>query len=118
MHFKECPAPPGLWPFVTGFWFIRASPAARYEKILPGPSAHLVLNLSDPYRLIDPAGSDGPAQEVAAGFYSGLQRTYLISENPAQIFNVGSFLLAAVMSVVLAAFIGDGGAGFGALAEP
>ncbi|ALV41269.1 MULTISPECIES: DUF1761 domain-containing protein [Pseudarthrobacter] len=29
---------------------------------------------------------------------------------------VGSFLLAAVMAVVLAAFIGDGGAGFGALA--
>lgn len=92
MHFEECPAPPGLQPFVTGFWFIRASPAARYERILPGPSAHLVLNLSDPYRLIDPAGSEGPAQEVAAGFYSGLQRTYLISENPAQIFNVGAVL--------------------------
>ncbi|MDQ5861208.1 MAG: DUF1761 domain-containing protein [Actinomycetota bacterium] len=29
---------------------------------------------------------------------------------------VGSFLLAAVMAVVLAAFIGSGGAGFGALA--
>ena len=29
---------------------------------------------------------------------------------------VGSFLLAVVMAVVLAAFIGDGGAGFGALA--
>jgi hypothetical protein len=29
---------------------------------------------------------------------------------------VGSFLLAAVMAVALAAFIGDGGAGFGALA--
>ena len=29
---------------------------------------------------------------------------------------VGSFLLAAVMAVVLAVFIGDGGAGFGALA--
>ncbi|WP_426989313.1 DUF1761 family protein [Pseudarthrobacter sp. Y6] len=28
----------------------------------------------------------------------------------------GSFLLAAVMAVVLAAFIGDGGAGFGTLA--
>ncbi len=29
---------------------------------------------------------------------------------------VGSFLLAAMMAVVLAAFIGDGGAGFGARA--
>ncbi|WP_248763195.1 AraC family transcriptional regulator [Pseudarthrobacter sp. SSS035] len=92
MLFEECPAPPGLQPFVTGFWYVRTSPVARYEKILPGPSAHLVLNLSDPYRLIDPSGSEGPAQEVAAGFYSGLQRTYLISENPAQIFNVGAVL--------------------------
>jgi AraC-like DNA-binding protein len=94
--FEECPAPAGLQPFVTGFWYIRATPAARYEKILPGPSAHLVLNLSDPYRLIDPAPPQEPAQErareVAAGFYSGLQRTYLISENPSRIFNVGAVL--------------------------
>ena len=92
MHFEECPAPAGLQPFVTGFWYIRATPAARYEKILPGPSAHLVLNLSDPYRLIHPAASQGPARGVAAGFYSGLQQTYLISENPAQLFNVGAVL--------------------------
>ncbi|MDR6414570.1 DUF6597 domain-containing transcriptional factor [Pseudarthrobacter sulfonivorans] len=92
MHFEECPAPAGLQPFVTGFWFIRATPAARFEKILPGPSAYLVLNLSDPYRLIEPAPSREPAREVAAGFYSGLQRTYLISENPAQLFNVGAVL--------------------------
>ena len=92
MHFEECPAPAGLQPFVTGFWFIRAIPAARFEKILPGPSAHLVLNLSGPYRLIEPTPSREPAREVAAGFYSGLQRTYLISENPSRIFNVGAVL--------------------------
>lgn len=92
MHFEECPAPAGLQPFVAGFWFLRATPAARYEKILPGPSAHLVLNLSDPYRLIEPAPSREPAREVAAGFYSGLQCTYLISQNPAQLFNVGAVL--------------------------
>lgn len=100
MLFEECPAPPGLQPFVTGFWLVRTTPLARYEKILPGPSAHLVLNLSDPYRLIDPEGPGPEASgrgrptgtEVSTGFYSGLQRTYLISENPAQIFNVGAVL--------------------------
>lgn len=80
----------------TGFWLVRARPKARYEKILPGPSAHLVLNLSDPYRLIDPdgsspGGSDASAgTEVSTGFYSGLQRRFLISENPAQLFNIGA----------------------------
>ncbi|WP_457964916.1 AraC family transcriptional regulator [Arthrobacter sp. D1-29] len=94
MLYEESPAPAALRPFVTGFWLIRARPVARYEKILPGPSAHLVLNLSDPYRLIDPDRPAGEAAgaEVSTGFYSGLQRGFLISENPPQLFNVGAVL--------------------------
>lgn len=108
MFYEECPPLPGLQPFVTGLWFVRAEPQARYEKILPGPSAHLILNLSDPYRLISPpetgivgnapeAGTgttrtEAGSTEVSTGFYAGLQRSYLISENPAQLFNVGARL--------------------------
>ncbi|MET4542629.1 AraC-like DNA-binding protein [Arthrobacter bambusae] len=99
MFYEECPAPPGLQPFVTQLWFVRAQPQARYEKILPGPSAHLILNLSDPYRLITPAGvgtastlPEAGATEVSTGFYAGLQRSYVISENPDQLFNVGARL--------------------------
>ncbi|MGA8789987.1 MAG: helix-turn-helix domain-containing protein [Paenarthrobacter sp.] len=99
MFYEECPAPPGLQPFVTQLWLVRAQPQARYEKILPGPSAHLILNLSDPYRLITPAGggtastlSEAGATEVSTGFYAGLQRSYVISENPDQLFNVGARL--------------------------
>ncbi len=100
MFYEECPAPPGLQPFVTQLWFVRAQPQARYEKILPGPSAHLILNLSGPYRLISPPenGTSGitppgsNATEVSTGFYAGLQRSYVISENPDQIFNVGARL--------------------------
>ncbi|MFC8041362.1 DUF6597 domain-containing transcriptional factor [Paenarthrobacter sp. NPDC057355] len=94
MFYQECPAPPGLQPFVTQLWFVRAEPQARYEKILPGPEAHLILNLSDPYRLISPAGhaQEPRATEVSTGFYAGLQRSYLISENPEQLFNVGARL--------------------------
>ncbi|UVJ39713.1 AraC family transcriptional regulator [Arthrobacter sp. CJ23] len=95
MHYEECPAPPGLQPFVTQFWFIRALPRARYEKILPGPAAHLILNLSTPYRLIDTGrGTEGHATVVSTGFYAGLQRSYLVSENPEQIFNIGARLTA------------------------
>ncbi|WP_017198246.1 helix-turn-helix domain-containing protein [Arthrobacter sp. M2012083] len=103
MFYQECPPPPGLQPFVSQFWLVRAEPQARYEKILPGPEAHLILNLSDPYRLISPpdgsgdvdgSGEQGTAKgrKVSTGFYAGLQRSYLISENPDQLFNVGARL--------------------------
>ncbi|MEW9871500.1 DUF6597 domain-containing transcriptional factor [Arthrobacter sp. HS15c] len=94
MLYEECPAPARLRPYVSHFWFVRGEPAAKYEKILPGPLAHLVLNLSSPYRLIDPfaAAPDLRATEVAVGFYAGIQRSYLISENPPQLFNIGAAL--------------------------
>jgi AraC-like DNA-binding protein len=109
VFYQECPPPPELQPFVTRLWLVRAEPQARYEKILPGPEAHLILNLSDPYRLISPPDrGDGPLgagdlngsgeqetsreTEVSTGFYAGLQRSYLISENPDHLFNVGARL--------------------------
>ncbi|BCW56770.1 helix-turn-helix domain-containing protein [Arthrobacter sp. StoSoilB20] len=107
MFYQECPAPPGLQPFVSGLWFVRAQPQARYEKILPGPEAHLILNLSDPYRLISPPDGSGGQKsskgtEVSTGFYAGLQRSFLISENPDQLFNIG----ARLTPYGLAAFTG------------
>lgn len=96
MLYEECPAPPGLKPFVSQLWFVRAQPQARYEKILPGPAAHLILNLSEPYKLITPPENaleqDTTATEVSTGFYAGLQRSYVISENPDQLFNIGARL--------------------------
>ncbi|WP_246848683.1 AraC family transcriptional regulator [Pseudarthrobacter sp. NIBRBAC000502772] len=84
------------------------SSGCEVRKNPSGPSAHLILNLSSTYRLIDPfagAGAWGPergatvpgttergATEVAVGFYSGVQRSYLISENPPQLFNIGAVL--------------------------
>lgn len=97
--YEECPAPARLQPYVSHFWFVRGAPTAKYEKILPGPSAHLILNLSSPYRLIYPVAEmpergarERRATEVAVGFYSGVQRSYLISENPPQLFNIGAVL--------------------------
>lgn len=119
MFYQECPPPPGLQPFITRLWLVRAEPQARYEKILPGPDAHLILNLSDPYRLISPPDSSGDLNgsgeqgtsretEVSTGFYAGLQRSYLISENPDQLFNVG----ARLTPYGLAAFTSQPPSGF------
>ena len=114
MEYAEIPAPAALRPFVEGFWFLRAEPKARYEKILPGPSAHLILNLSEPYRLIRPreaTGMDRASAEVAAGFYAGVQSSYLISENPERLHNVGvrlaPFALAAFTSQLPSEFQGN-----------
>jgi AraC-like DNA-binding protein len=131
VFYQECSPPPGLQPFVTQLWFVRAKPQARYEKILPGPSAHLILNLSDPYRLISPKDGISPrdagnppdagnptgaaatspeagSTEVSTGFYAGLQRSYLISENPDELFNVG----ARLTPFGLAAFTSQPPSGF------
>ncbi|XAZ31541.1 DUF6597 domain-containing transcriptional factor [Paenarthrobacter ureafaciens] len=114
MEYAEVPAPAALSPFVEGFWFLRAEPKARYEKILPGPSAHLILNLSEPYRLIRPreaTGMDREPAEVAVGFYAGVQSSYLISENPERLHNVGvrlaPFALAAFTSQLPSEFQGN-----------
>lgn len=65
MLYEEFPAPAHLQPFVSHFWFVRGAPVAKYENILPGPLAHLVLNLSSSYRLLDPF-----AASAEAGYYN------------------------------------------------
>ncbi|WP_235564623.1 helix-turn-helix domain-containing protein [Arthrobacter sp. Soil762] len=39
-----------------------------------------------------PGATEWRATEVAVGFYPGVQRSYLISENPPQLFNIGAVL--------------------------
>lgn len=86
MIYEERPAPPGFEPFVSRMWYLETPPLRRYEKILPMPYLHLIVNLSDPYHLI---GADGRRRSVAPAFISGLQREYLISENPRLLRHVG-----------------------------
>ncbi|WP_193315302.1 AraC family transcriptional regulator [Nostocoides sp. F2B08] len=73
-------------------WFLETEPLGAYEKILPLPFAHLIVNLSDPYRLFR---SDGTATVVADAFVSGLQSDYLVIESPPQIRHVGLELAPA-----------------------
>lgn len=86
MIYEERAAPDELAELVTRAWFLETPPARRYEKILPMPFVHVIVNLSEPYRLF---GGDGFANAVADAFVSGLQSTYLVIESPPVIRHVG-----------------------------
>lgn len=86
MIFEERGAPPEWTWLVTRLWFLEAPRIRRYEKILPLPYVHAIVNLSDPYRLIDPRGR---SSRVEYSFVSGIQPEYLIIESPELIRHVG-----------------------------
>ena len=90
--FVEVPAPTGLASVATRLWYLDTTPVRRFEKILPLPSIHLIVNLSDPYRLFDRTGA-GTA--VVDAFVSGLQHEWLVIESPARIRHVGVELTPA-----------------------
>jgi AraC-like DNA-binding protein len=84
--FEERVAPPEWAPFVTRLWYLEAPRVRRYEKILPLPYVHAIVNLSEPYRLIDPRGRVSVVDEA---FVSGIQTEYLLIESPRLIRHVG-----------------------------
>jgi AraC-like DNA-binding protein len=96
------PAPPALRPIVRSLWFHESAPTRRYERILPQPVAHLVVNLSDPYRLLT-RGGEWVGDPFRAAFVSGLQPEYLVIENPDWLWQCGAELepagVAALVSV-------------------
>lgn len=92
MIYLERPAPAHLADTVTRFWFLETPPLRRYEKILPLPYTHMIVNLSHPYRLFDRSGA---ATTVADAFVSGLQSEYLVIESPPLIRHVGLELTPA-----------------------
>lgn len=64
---------------------------ARFERIVPIPAVHLIVNLGEPYRVV--ARGRAPVGTVITGpFVSGVQLDYLLNENPALIHHVGAEL--------------------------
>lgn len=90
MIYVERPAPAGLEDAVSRLWFLEAPRVRRYEKILPLPFVHVIVNLSEPYALYDRAGAP---TRVSDAFVSGIQHEYLIIESPPLIRHVGIELL-------------------------
>ena len=105
--FEEQPPPPGYQRLITRLWYLDAPPNARYEKILPLPLVHLIVNLSDPYRLIE---ADGRSTVVDGAFVAGLRTHYLISELPSRLRHVAAEFTPAGLDALTTA-LGTGRAG-------
>lgn len=103
------PAPEALRPHVRSLWYVRGAPERRYERILPQPVAHLIVNLSEPYRLLSRGGEE-VGEPFAGAFVSGLQREYLVIENPDELWQCGAEIapagLAGLLSVPPVALAG------------
>jgi AraC-like DNA-binding protein len=89
MGYLARPAANDLRPWVTNVWYHRGPRPRRFEKILPMPIVHLIVNLSEPYSIVA-RGDDPMDQRCEAGFLSGLLTRYLIIENPDEIRNMGA----------------------------
>lgn len=107
MLFEEQPPPPGYERLITRLWYLDAPRNARYEKILPLPLVHLIVNLSDPYRLIE---ADGRATVVDGAFVAGLRTHYLISELPDRLRHAAAEFTPAGLDALTTA-LGTGRAG-------
>lgn len=92
VQYEERPAPSGLEGTVSRMWFLEAPRVRRFEKILPLPFVHVIVNLSEPYAIHDRRGI---ATGVSDAFVSGLQSEYLVIESPPLIRHVGVELTPA-----------------------
>ncbi len=79
MIYEERPAPTGLESAIARVWYLEVPRERPYEKILPQPAVHLIVNLSEPYLLFDRAGT---ATQVEEAFVSGIQSEYLVIASP------------------------------------
>ncbi|MDQ3157025.1 MAG: hypothetical protein M3Q98_09915 [Actinomycetota bacterium] len=73
---------------INKLWYLRAPSPDEFEKIVPLPFVHLIVNLSDPYVVV----GRGPAtvhETSPDSFVSGLQSTFLVNRNPAELHHVG-----------------------------
>lgn len=86
MRYEERPAPPHLAHAVSRVWFLDTPRVRRFEKILPLPFVHVIINLSSAYTIYDRAGEP---TAVGEAFVSGIQSGYLVIESPPRIRHVG-----------------------------
>jgi AraC-like DNA-binding protein len=81
-----------LVPVVRRLWWLRMPSPQRFERIVPQPAIHLIVNLAaDPYRVLA-RGRERVGEAFSAAFLSGVQVDYLLNENPAELHHVGAEL--------------------------
>lgn len=101
MDFIEVPATGELAGIASRAWYIESPPLRQFEKILPLTRTHVILNLSEPYRIFDRSGQ---GERVPDEFISGLQSEYLIIEAPPLIRHVGIELLPGALQLLSPSF--------------
>ncbi len=89
--YLERMVPPDLRPMVTRMWWLRMPSPERFERIVPIPAVHLIVNLGEPYRVVA-RGRVQVGTVLTGAFLSGVQLDYLLNENPALIHHVGAEL--------------------------
>lgn len=97
MIVEERPAPPGLEGAVSRLWYLEMPRVREFEKILPLPFVHLIVNLSDPYLVHD---RTGVAARVDDAFVSGIRSEYLVIAPPPTIRHVGVELGPGALGLV------------------
>ncbi|WP_306232201.1 AraC family transcriptional regulator [Agrococcus beijingensis] len=97
MRYLERAAPAALAGIATRLWVLEVDAERPFEKILPMPFVHLIVNLSAPYRIHD---ADGGATVVADAFVSRLQSGCLVIEPPDRIRHVGVELTPVGLSAL------------------
>lgn len=101
MEYIEIPATGELAGIASRAWYLESPPLRRFEKILPLSRTHVIVNLSEPYRIFD---GSGHGEIVPDEFISGLQSGYLIIESPKIIRHVGIELLPGGLHVLSPSF--------------
>lgn len=84
---ERTPAAP-LSTIASTLWYLRGPSPEQYEKILPLPFVHLIVNLGEPYTVIR-RGDEQLDTVLRGAFISGIQSTYLVNENPRELHHVG-----------------------------
>lgn len=87
------PGPP-VSPHVRAVWYLEAAPERGFERIMPQPAGHLIVNLSEPYLLVR-QGARELAVPFAGAFVSGIQREHLVIRNPEILRQCGAELAPA-----------------------
>lgn len=90
MGYLEHEPPAPLRLSVSRLWWLRMPSPQRFERIVPIPAMHLIVNLApEPYRVIA-RGRTSVDQTLEAAFLSGVQLEYLLNENPPVVHHVGA----------------------------
>jgi AraC-like DNA-binding protein len=74
---------------VSRLWYLDGPAPQRRERILPLPSVHVIVNLAEPYRVLE-QGDRRPELTLPGPFVSGVQTVHLVNQNPAMLRHVGA----------------------------